>query len=364
MAYPTSDILESEVDNVDKVMAQHVNELRGASVNMTLRHIKNTSGATVAVGAVGYIDASAEFKITSTAYLVASWAVVIVGGANNADIVVAVGGSKVIVTCNGNAPVGYFLYTSSTSKQAQPLATMRSEMFAIVTKANTGGAGGTCEALLLCNTIPRIASPAYDLYKGSSLSDSDFVSTIATLPGGAVFTYGAVTRGDEANVVPSATTQLAKMVMHNTDRGNDALVSNCVTGTNTVTLTDDVPGDWEVGDEVTICSQTNTTNPSANVYFIDFEITSGADALTRYIIPYVAWRDSGAANLDLTTHSYETNSNAKRRGIKIQVANVYINLPAAPVPLIKARFCMSWGASGANTANTIIRLALEGVAKP
>ena len=363
MAYPTSDILESEVDNVDKVMAQHVNELRGASVNMTLRHIKNTSGATVAVGAVGYIDASAEFKITSTAYLVASWAVVIVGGANNADIVVAVGGSKVIVTCNGNAPVGYFLYTSSTSKQAQPLATMRSEMFAIVTKANTGGAGGTCEAVLHCDTRPRSARLTYDIYRGDNISVSDFVATIATLPGGAVLTYNAPSSGDEANLVPTSTNQYAKMVLQNSTRSNDALILNTVIGTNTITLTDDVPGTWQVGDTVTIRSATNTDVIGAS-RFVDFEVTSGLNALTRAISLRISFKDSGAAGHSVKTHPWKAGTSGERDSFYSPVTNQYIAISNGPLSLIQNRFCMIWDASGAGTLINSLRVQEEQVAKP
>ena len=364
MAYPTSQILDAKVDDVTDVLAVHVNQLQTATVQMSLLYVKNTSAATVAANDLGYIDDAGEFKLTTTAYLNANWAVVVVGGANNADIVVAVGGSKIVVILNGNCSAGDFLYTSTTTKQAQPQTYMRPEMLAIATTANSSGAGGTCEAVLQCNTTPRGTSPSNDLYAGTSLSDSDFVSTIATLPGGAVLTYGAVTSGDEANLVPISTSQLAKMVLHNTTRASDALISNCVTGTNTVTLTASVPGAWQVGDTITARSQTNTSNPTANVYFIDFEITATVNELARHINTYIAWRDSGAANLDLNTHPYETNANSKRRAAKVQVANVFFNTFSSPIPLIQSRFCMSWGASGANTANYIVRLALETVAAP
>jgi len=369
--YPGAiDSFDTHVDSVDDVMAADVNNLNDAVValetahrDQTLMRVKNTSGSTVAANDLGYINYAGEFKLTNTAYHDVAWAVVVEGAANNSDIIVTNKG-LVTVVLNANCSIGDYLYTSTTSKQAQPQSYMRPEVFAVAKTANAAGAGGTCEALLLCNTVPRAVAPTEDLYKASSLSDSDFVSTIATLPGGAVLTYGAVTSGTEANIVPTASTQLAKMVLHNTTRSNDALISDVDTGTNTITLTAAVPGDWQVGDTITMRSQTNTTNPTANVYFADLEITSDADALAQYIVLYIAWRDSGAANLDLTTHPYKTNANSNRRGVKLQVANVYTNTTTPPIPLLENRFCMSWAASGAGTANTTVRLAEEGVAAP
>jgi hypothetical protein len=73
-------------------------------------------------------------------------------------------------------------------------------------------------------------------------------------------------------MVPAATTQLAKMRLYNTTRSTSALISNCVTGTNTITLTANVPAGWQVGDTITIASQTVSGGGFA---WVDLEITSG-----------------------------------------------------------------------------------------
>lgn len=362
MTYPTSDILETEVDGVDHVMAQHVNELRGAAANMNLRYVKNTSGATVAVGAVGYISTVGEFTTIASAYLAANWAVVVVGGANNAFIVVAVGGSDIKVVCNGNAAVEDFLYTSTTAGQAQPQSYMRPEAFAVVTTANTAGAGGTCRALLYCNDRSIESACAQQIYQGGSLSASDFVATIATLPGGAVLTYNAPSSGDEANLVPTATTQWAKMVLQNSTRSNDALISNCVTGTNTVTLTDDVPGDWQVGDTVTIRSATNTQLLTAS-YFVDFEFTAGLVASARAMCTHVGLADSGGAAAWTQFHPYAAYSIYKCRPVYTQSTSpTYIVL--SNFPILNRRFCIAWGPTGANTLLIAMRLISSEIAAP
>lgn len=204
---------------------------------------------------------------------------------------------------------------------------------------------------------------AEDIYRGNSVSVSDFVATIATLPGGATLTYNAPSSGDEANLVPNSTGQLAKMVLHNTTRGNDALISNCNTGTNTITLTENVPGTWQVGDTITIRSQTNTSNPAANVYFIDMQMTSGIETDSGYMTARAAMVDTGAASIPLWLHPYEASALNKRQAMSTQVANVFLNSNFGPIPVdsTSRRFCVAWNASGSNTVTFLIRLSGEGV---
>lgn len=204
------------------------------------------------------------------------------------------------------------------------------------------------------------AQSANDIYSGGSLSDSDFTSTIATLPGGAVLTYGAITTGAEANLVPLATTQLAKMVLHNTTRGTNALISNCVVGTNTITLTANVPAGWVVGDTITIRSTTNTTNPAGGAWFVDFEITSGVLASTNKAWIFFQITDTGGAAF-IMTHPYEANVNSKRLSIRYPAAiagSAFTGM--LPVFVSGNRYCMAWDVSGAATFTLQSRLVLEG----
>jgi len=105
---------------------------------------------------------------------------------------------------------------------------------------------------------------------------SAFAGTIATLPGGAVLTY-SVTSGQEGAMVPTSTSQLAKMRLYNTTRGTSALISNCVTGTNTITLTANVPAGWATTDVITIASQTVS---GGGLGWVDIEITSALTGKT------------------------------------------------------------------------------------
>lgn len=207
-------------------------------------------------------------------------------------------------------------------------------------------------------TVPNTNSN--DIYQGTSLSVSDFVATIATLPGGATLTYNAPSSGDEANLVPTSTSQIAKMVLHNTTRGDDALISNCNTGTNTITLTAAVPGTWVVGDTLTIRSQTNTS-AFGSAYFVDFQFVSGIQTDSEGIFLRYTFLDTGGTNVTSAFHPYEANNNAKRIVQRTAVINIGSDSTIAPLPidLTTRRFCLAWNASGSNTIQLIVRLTGE-----
>lgn len=324
--------------------------------------VKNSSGGAVAAGDVGYIDSAGEFKTTTTANYTGAWAVVTRGGADTADIYVARSG-RVSVAYTGTAPnAGEYLVTSTSAGDAQASATMRPEIFAVCL---ANGSGGQVSALLVAGTNPAVKAPSYDVVSIAAASDSDFVATIATLPGGATLTYNAPSSGDENNLVPSNTSLIAKMVLHNTTRGTSGLISNCVAGTNTITLTANVDAGWQVGDTITIRSQTNTATPyAATTFYVDFEFVSDLNDLARYVSFYLVLRDTGAAGQRLAFHPYETNDGVKARTVRTQVANISNDIAPPPLPLIQKRFCMVWDASGTGTMLILLRLTEENIASP
>lgn len=317
--------------------------------------VENTSGAAVSAGDIGYIDEAGEFKTTTTAadpQMVGDGCLVLVGGANNADITVVNSGSG-LVNYTGSAPAqGDFLVSSTTAGDAQAQTTMHPNIFAVCTAAGSGGQVG---AVLRVGNTPKEATNSNDIFRVGSTSDSDFMGTINGSPSGTSVVYNAPSSGDEANLVPNSTSQLAKMVLHNTTRGNSALISDCNTGTNTITLTTTVPGDWADTDTITIRSQTNTSNPQSGVYFVDFEFTSGIEALTRSIVGAAAIADSAAASQSLWLHPYETNVNSKRNvPVTTYVAGVTTHGAAMPLNLIDNKFCAAWDANGTGTLTVVL----------
>ncbi len=132
---------------------------------------------------------------------------------------------------------------------------------------HTGAEGGV-SAENNANDIFAVTSPG---------GTSAFAGTINGAPSGTSVVYTPVS-GTEASMVPSNTTQLAKMRLYNTTRGNSALISNCNTGTNTITLTANAPANWANGDTITIASQTVS---GGGFNWVDLELTglAGKSAL-------------------------------------------------------------------------------------
>lgn len=322
--------------------------------------VTNTSGGAVAAGDVGYIDSAGEFKTTTTANLNASWAVVIVGGANSADIYVTRRG-RVTVNYTGSDPAqGDYLVTSTTAGNAQGSSTMQPAIFAVCLAA---GSSGEVEALLLCGRKPLSFFGSADVFFVNNGSNSDFLATINGAPSGTSVVY-TPSAGNEESIKPVATGELAKLVLHNTTRGDYALISSVDTGTNTITLTANAPGTWQSGDTITTRSQTNTSTVSSS-YFFDLEITSAEiDELAVAVIFQYIIKDSGAANLSYMFHPYESNVAAKRQNFQNQVANVFYRPISGPVPIIQRRFCLLFQGSGSGTVVAEVRAFGLIVAEP
>lgn len=167
---------------------------------------------------------------------------------------------------------------------------------------------------------PTAETNANDIFRCDNPGGvSAFAGTIATLPGGATLTYN-VTSGQEGAMVPTSTSQLAKMRLYNTTRGTSALIDNCVTGTNTLTLTANVPAGWQVGDVITIASQTVS---GGGFGWVDIEITSGpTDKASIFMFCTII---PGAAGDTIRTHPLATYGSGNAQIITGQVAANSIN---------------------------------------
>lgn len=324
---------------------------------MAGQKVKNASGAAVVRGDVGYIDEAGEYKETTTAYSDVAWCVVLIDGANNADIYVARRG-RVLVALNGNCSAGDYLYTSTTAGQAQPQSYTRPELFAVALTANAAGAGGTCEALLLCNSRYVNKQSGTDIFSVAAASTSDFVATIATLPGGAVLTYNAPGSGAENTIDPAAANQYGKLRLYNSTRGTYGLIDDVVVGTNTITLTANVDGGWQVGDTITCRSQTCVYG-APPPYFYDIDLSAADNTLipvlARSLEMDISVLDTGAILMYAFFHLWDTYSTPKVQAVSFNVAGTY-NMRSVTIPLFQRRFCTWWVASGAGTFHLYCRI--------
>ena len=328
--------------------------------------VKNTSGATRAAGDVGYIvwttGSGLEFKTTTAANddRIGFVAVVIVGGADNATIKVAQVGRHTIPYAGSAPAAGDYLVFSTTAGKLSLQTTMSPDVCAV---AMAAGSGGNVDAMLLPKTSPKSLTASFDIYRGDSVSTSDFVATINGAPSGANVTYNAPSSGAENCLVPTSTSQIAKMVLHNTTRGTNALISSVNTGTNVITLTATAPAAWASGDTITIRSQTNTAIPVAGQYYVDFELVSGVNDLARFINLYTFYYDSTSNAQTMILHPFQANVQAKEQPLTNLVAG-QVSYITSMIPLYQKRFQISWKASGAATAIFGTRLQGEGVAVP
>lgn len=320
----------------------------------------NASGATTAVGTVGYVDASGKFKTTTTANLDGvAWAVA-VSIATNVTAMLASRCGKVTVLLDANCSVGDFLTTSATAGQATPSANFRAEVFAIALTPNAGGAGGTCLALLLCNTRYVSATNADFLFSVTSHDNTAFTATISGTPSTTSVVYTPV-GGNENNLVPtSGSSNWGKMRIWNTTRGTYRLIDNTDTATNTITTIASTDA-WANGDSLTIESQTTLSGVTSK--FVEIDLTQ-ATALS--IIPATARslrfeqnaQDTTAAvNKYDSVHPFSTYASSKQSGVRTQVNSATFTGHTS-VPLISRVFCFQSSTGGA--AARFSSIALEG----
>jgi hypothetical protein len=319
--------------------------------------VKNTSGATVAEGDVGILVYTTtngwEYQRTTTASHpnVGDIRVVLLGGANNADIYVAQRG-RVTVNTTGTAPaIGDFLVTSTTGGSAQRSTTMQPEIFAVCLAA---GSGGTVLAQLLTQSFPvPVKSGVSNIYQVTGYNDSDFRSTISAVTTTTV-TYGVVTSGSE-NVINVLSGSLGKLRLYNETRGTYRLILSVNTATNVIT-TQTTTDSWANTDVITIRSQTNTAVSGASYFYeIDFSASDDVPLRTRAITAHIVMTDSGAANQSCQIHPYEANNGFKTQTIRNFIAGTD-TFSLFEMELRDRKFVVRDAASGVGTRNITLRL--------
>lgn len=207
----------------------------------------------------------------------------------------------------------------------------------------TAGAGRT-----------TLETNANNILNLGAASSSLLQMTIATLPGGATLTYN-VTSGNEDIINVISSSEIGKIVLHNTTRGTEALISSVDTATNTITLTANVPAGWATTDVITPESQTNTSTIAGGAgKFMDIELQSSGALNQPNIKMELYWIDSGAVGQQLSIHPYETNSNPKRKTKYTNSTTYFVG--NVEIPFISNRFCVAFKASGTGTAGLIVRL--------
>lgn len=309
------------------------------------RVVKNTSGAAVNRGDVGYINDDGEFKTTTTANnFTGGECVVTAGGANNSWIFARRAGNAT-VNYTGSAPsAGDFLVTSTTAGVAQASSVMRPEIFAVCLAA---GGGGVVEVQLLCNTIYIPYTSANSIYALTNYSTTKFVATINGAPSTTSVVYNAPSAGAEDTIVPAGAGYLSLKRLWNTTRNTYRLITAVNTGTNTITTVASTDA-WANGDTITADSQTCVSSDSSWTFSeMDLSQQSEIPILARAIEFEDIQQDSGGVAY-AGFHSFETYSSAKEISHNTPAANVR-DYRTFTIPLISRVFCHRAYATGSAT---------------
>jgi hypothetical protein len=159
-----------------------------------------------------------------------------------------------------------------------------------------------------------------------------------------VCTFDTVTAGGVAVITPTSTTQIGKMMIHNTTRGTSALILSA-TGVTFTTTTNVYTLGWRNNDVITI--QDPTINSSE---FVSIEITSGPMSKSA-IFMYVS-ASASAATGSYFLAPYEAVSSAKNQSIAQQVANIGVTYFGL-LKITSNRFGLRW--SGTSVTVLVLR---------
>jgi hypothetical protein len=330
-----------------------------------LQVVRNSSGATANAGDVGYLAPSLSttgmtYLTTTTANFEGPLCVVVEGAANGSDIVVTRSANDITLNkTTFGISKGEFLVLSGTAGQVTDnIYQMRPGVLGMALET-VGGGTTTVRAKLLMNTLFVPVAPSADLYSCISHSNTDFVGKINGAPSGTSVIYDTITAGTEDVLVPSNTGQLAKLVLHNTTRGDSAYIADCDTTTNTITLTANAPAGWADNDDITVRSQTNTDTINS-CRFMDLYVsdTTVVPDLTYAIdVAFHNLVDTGAAQQFAYLHPFEAGVTSKRlRAGSLGGASLMQAEASVPVPLINRRFQLLADASGSATMSHTLRL--------
>ncbi len=208
----------------------------------------------------------------------------------------------------------------------------------------TGGGGGGGD------TYTTYSSQYYAYFTVGPVGDGDFVATIATLPTGSSLTYNAPSAGDEDFLTyVDGLNQIGRLVLHNTTRGNSAQVLLANVAINSILTADPYPGDWAVGDTITLRSQ--TCDIGGSPYYFDLYVGDAVPEEATVLYVVFGYRTT-VAQASLALHPYEVYGAAKSVGVNNYVANI-VHTFFFPIPLTDQTFCFRLNTVGANQCNAL-----------
>lgn len=317
-------------------------------------------------GDIGYLNEAGEYDETTTEGDNVAWCIALTDGVTNVQTLVKRRGNAIVNYAGGSPNAGEFLITSTTAGTALVSVTMRPEIFAVCTAGGVGGAAGQVAVQLLTGTATRMLTNANDVVRVFTSSDTDFTATINGAPVGAAVAYTLVSgSGDTINVL--STSQVGKIVLHNTVGGRTptALISD--TAPPVITLTANAPGDWVHGDTIQARSTTVTgALPSfPTIFLYDLDLSGFLPELVRNISFTIGHADSApGANFFSMVHEFQ-GSPSFSVGDLVSGALAGVNaVKLSPVAIFNKTVCFAVSASGVATSGILLRIRSIDVAVP
>lgn len=184
---------------------------------------------------------------------------------------------------------------------------------------------------------PAAETNSNDIFRCDSPGGAPgWTGTISGTPSGAIVSYTNVS-GTPGALIPTSTSQLAKMRLYNITRGDYGLISNATSIPNAkITLTANAPVGWANGDRITIASNTII---SAGTPWVDLEITTGM--LGRlYIFPNLHIISATAGDA-VSLHPYETFSVSKQASVVELTVNGHV-IGMYLIKVVSNVFSLAW----------------------
>lgn len=236
--------------------------VNGVSIYQTVDtanlRVTNSSGADATAGDLGYIDSAGTYKTTSTLASLVQWCAVLTGGADTQEIIVTTRGRVRLLLTGSSVTAGEYVTTSTTAGKGVKTSVVSPAICAVclVTNGSTANTEGA-EFLLLTQ---RRFVPAYGAdfihynSAGSQTASKMWTGTILDVaPTSSPVTVATSVGDDISTITPNASTELAAIVIRNTTRSNEALLST--RSGNDLTFVSDTPlSTWQNGDSLTAVS--------------------------------------------------------------------------------------------------------------
>jgi hypothetical protein len=213
---------------------------------------------------------------------------------------------------------------------------------------HVGGDGATLALL-------KFLTDSNEFYRGASLTATPFSGTINGTPSGATLVY-TPTAGNESDLAQydgaaaQTANNLTAIVLRNSTRNEELLISNVNLSTNTITFTTNVPGTWVNGDVIT-----THANMGSNFRAVEIKNTSVIPSGVTQLLLDVTISDT-AGSIQAWFQGYETFSASKTivRGHNAGVNLLFTGI--VTIPLLSRRILHRVVAPAGATGLCVVRI--------